>query len=362
VISKYLEAMFRHKWLLMLPPVLIPLIVAPIAIFMLPPTYQTVTAVMVDKPRYLAATDDISNPWITPAQFQSSRFTEMMQTRSFLNAVASRTSLASLVGNERGETRIRETITRGTQVIPRGDRLVSVGFSAETPQLAFQIANALVEEFRDRSMNERSSQASFALGFVESRLKEAEARLDEENEALRKYVAANPRLTTLDPSRSANSSAAARNGLPTAAIDPQLAELIKNVEIEQREVERARLTLEQARFDASAGIEAQDMRFQVIDPARMPTSPSSDRRKIAMFVALAAVIGLGISAALSVFFVATDRTVRGESDLEGLWDVIGAVPAIGPKGKLHSAPIELARLQVGVLAGARLPAGSEAAR
>jgi uncharacterized protein involved in exopolysaccharide biosynthesis len=362
LIAKYLEAIFRHKWLLMLPPLLIPLIVAPIAVFSMPTTYQTITAVMVDRPRYLAATDDIANAWITPAQFQSARFAEMLQTRSFLNAVASRTSMAPLVSTERGESRIREVISRGTQVVPRGDRLVSVGFSADTPQLAYQVANALVEEFRDRSMNERSTQASFALGFLESRLKEAEARLDQENEALRKYVAANPRLTTLDPSRSANNSTAARNGLPTAAIDPQLAELLKNVEIEQREVERTRMTLDQARFDATAGIEAQDMRFQVVDPARMPTSPTSDRRKIIMFVALAAVIGGGISVALTVFFVATDRTIRGESDLDGLWDVIGAVPAIGPGGKLRSAPLELARLQIGLAAGARLPAAAEAAR
>lgn len=362
MIARYLEAIFRHKLLLAIPPLLIPLLVAPIVIFTMPPSYQAITGVWVDKPRYLIGQDDGASPWITPAQFQANRLNEMLQTRAFLNGAASRTTLAPLVGNEKGEERIREAIGRGVSVQSRGERLLVVTFKSDKPQMALQLGNAVVEEFRERSMNERASQASFAITFIEARLREAEDRLNVANEALRKYVAANPRLTNLDPSRSAAGSAAARNGLPTAAIDPQLAELLKRAEIEQKEVERARGTLEQARFDSSAGIEAQDMRFQVVDPARLPTSPVSERRKVIMFVALASMIGLGISAALAVFLVASDRTIRNEADMHGIWDVIGVVPRLGPSRVTRAMPLDLARLQVGLRAGTALPSGMETSR
>jgi len=47
VIGKLLEAFFRHKLLLMLPPILIPLIVGPIALRMAPEYYESWMGVWV---------------------------------------------------------------------------------------------------------------------------------------------------------------------------------------------------------------------------------------------------------------------------------------------------------------------------
>lgn len=359
MIAKYLEAMFRHKLLVFLPPILIPLIVAPIAFFTMAPSYQTWTGVWVDKPRYLASQDEMTNAYVTPAQYQSGRLSELLQTRSFLNAVAARTTLAPLTGNEKGEDRIREIITRGTQILPRGERLLVVGFKGDSPQLALQIANAMAEEFRDRTNAERVTQASFATSFVEARLKEAEDRQNQANEAVKKYVAANPRLTNIDPSRGAAGSSAARAGLPTAAIDPQLAELLNRADLEKKEVERARGTLEQARFDASAGVEANDMRFQIVDPARLPTAPTSERRKQMMFVVIGLVVGVGVSAVLTVVLVTSDRSVRHENDLESLGHVVGVIPALAATSKKLTLSSPVARLSVGIPAGVALPSGME---
>lgn len=359
MIGKYLDVIFRHRWLILLPPLLIPLIVTPVAWLSMPKYYQTWTGIWVDRPKYLTGTDDFNN-FISPSQQQANRVSELIQTRSFLNTVAARTALAPLIGSEMGEDRVRQTISRGTALLSSGDHLLVIGFKADTPTLAMQVATALVDEVRERLTAERVSQASFAVSFTETRLQEAEARLTQANEAVRKYVAANPRLTSLDPSRGIGSSAAARLTLPTAAIDPQLAEILKRAEIEQREVERTRATLEQARFDASASLEAQDMRFQIVDPARMPTAPTLERRKVMMFAALATIVGVGISGVIAVLLVAGDRTARNETDLEALGPVIGVIPPLQttPLGK--GADAELARIRVGQPAGTVLPRDLEA--
>ena len=53
MITKFLEAFFRHKLLVLLPPFLIPLIVGPWALMTAPIYYESFAGVWVDKPTYL---------------------------------------------------------------------------------------------------------------------------------------------------------------------------------------------------------------------------------------------------------------------------------------------------------------------
>ena len=57
MIRKIFEALFRHKFLLLLPPILIPAIVTPIAFLTTPPVYETSVGVWVDRPAYLEYKD-----------------------------------------------------------------------------------------------------------------------------------------------------------------------------------------------------------------------------------------------------------------------------------------------------------------
>src|ERR1051326_3770172 len=116
MIRKILEAFFRHKLLLLLPPVLIPSIVTPIAFAANPPVFETTVSVWVDHPAYLSYKDDATNSWTTGVQTQSGRLSELLRTRAFVNDVAQRTSLAGLIGSTAGENRINDLITRGVTV------------------------------------------------------------------------------------------------------------------------------------------------------------------------------------------------------------------------------------------------------
>ena len=54
MIARLLESFFRHKWLLLLPPLLIPLIVGPIALLTASAYYETWIGVWVDRPTILS--------------------------------------------------------------------------------------------------------------------------------------------------------------------------------------------------------------------------------------------------------------------------------------------------------------------
>ena len=118
MIGKILETIFQHKLLLLLPAVLIPLIVAPIALVTAPVFYEAYVGVWVDRPTYLNTDASDWNNYLSPAQNQSNRLGELLRTRQFLVDVVGRTSLSTVVGNERGEQRVRDMLASDLGIFP----------------------------------------------------------------------------------------------------------------------------------------------------------------------------------------------------------------------------------------------------
>jgi uncharacterized protein involved in exopolysaccharide biosynthesis len=349
--QKVLETFFRHKLLLLLPPVLITAIVAPLSILTAPMYYESWTGIWVDKPTYLSYSNDW-NQWLTPAQNQAGALTEMLRTQSFLTDVAKRTSLAALTNTQRGLDRAQATITDGLTVYPTGTHLVVLRFRATTPQLAYQVLNGVVESFRDTVTNQRTNQAALATSFYQAQLETAQSDLDKAGDDLRRYLAANPRVG--DASRGF-SVADPNTGVIT---DPQLAQLQQTYSQKQQDLQRLNSSLQAAQFDASASLQAQDLGFQVIDPAQVPTSGGRDLKKRMLYPAAALVAGLGLSAVLLVLLAASDRSVRSERELGAGVRVLGEVPKLALKRRRLPKHLktDATRRAIGFVAGAALPA------
>jgi hypothetical protein len=354
VIARFLEAFFRYKLLIVLPVVVIPLIVGPVALLFGPVYYETWVGIWVERPTYLSYNDDW-NRYNTPAQNQAGRLNELLRTRSFVLDVAKRTQLAPLVGTPKGEDKIAEILGKGIWVAPNGNQLVLMRFRADTPQLSFQVINALVETFQEKAATDRANQAVLAISFYESRQKGAEEEFKRTNDALRRYVAANPRLSTIDPGRGAAATAASRLGLPTAAIDPQLAELLRQLQVAETDLNRARNALDQASLDAEASREGQSLGFQVVDAPQMPTAPIRERRRLLIYPIAGLLIGLGISGTLLILLVAGDRTVRTETEFRAPERILVSIPHLDVRHLSKKAGPDIARRAVGSPAGMALP-------
>jgi uncharacterized protein involved in exopolysaccharide biosynthesis len=350
VVGKILETVFRHKLLILLPPILIPLIVGPVTLLTWPVYYETFVGIWVEQPSYLRV-EESANRFRPPSEARADRLLELLRSRTFLADVVKRTSLAPLLESEGGEERIRTMIGRDFATFTSGDHLLNMRFRAATPELSFQVLNAIVETFKDRVAADRSTQASVAISFYQSRVDAAQTELDKANTALRRYTAASARRGGLT-----SPIVGSRSDLPTAAADPQLAELLNRTELAQSEFERARATLDQAQLQATASIEGQDLGFQIVDPPRMPTAPTSERRRMVIYPIAGLVTGLAISVLLIVVLAAGDHSIRFASDLEAVSRVVVAVPHVTLDGVPQTAGRDITRRAVGLAAGAALRA------
>jgi len=357
VIEKILDTFFRHKLLILLPPILIPLIVSPLVLFLAPSYYDSFAAVWVSRPNYFSYNDSNANGWITPAQEQGGRINEQVRTRAFLRDMAGRAPLlAPLAGSDFGQERLQQVIGTGFTAMPSGTNLLVLRFRSNSPELSYQALKAIVDTYTDRAAADRIGQGGVATSFYESRVQAAEEQLSKANEALRRYLAANPRLATVDPARGASATTASRPGLAAMAANPELAELMRRVEMAQREVDRAHEALDKTQLDVAASLEGQELGFQVVDVPQRATKPTQERRKLLIFPVAALLVGIGLSAALLVLLVAGDRSVRTAADLAPKVRVVGIVPHLKLKRIPKRAGADTTRHAIGFVAGTALPA------
>jgi hypothetical protein len=350
VIARFLETFFRHKLLILLPFFLTPLVVVPFSFLLVKPYYETNAGLWVERPSYVPMTDDGSwNRFVTPAQNQQARIVELLKTRSFTDDIARRTSLAPLLDTPEGRDDLFEYLGRAIYPLPTGNKLLTIRVRAEDPQLSMEIIQGTVSAFRERNQNERMQASSAAIGFYEQQLKDANDQATASRDRTRRYITSNPRVAATDPS-------ASNSRLPTSAVDPQLAELTKRLESDEKEVERIRVLLEQARFEASAGLEGNDASLQLLDPPVFPTKAERERRRLLIFPAAAVAIGTLVSALLLVALTASDRSVRSTTDIGTMGRVIGVVPRMGLRRLPRQAGPETTRRAIAFVAGTTLPA------
>jgi len=319
-------------------------------------TYETRAAIWVDRPSYLRQANDDYGRITTPAQSQGARLTELLRSHTFLMDVAAQTDLAPLIGSTKGEDRIQAIVDKGLLVVPNGNNLLVVTFEAPTPEIAFGIVSGLLDKFQENATTGHRDQGEQAISFYQERLQAAEDQLTKSNEAVRRYIAANPRLSANDRSAASAVSLPSRPSDPAAAtIDPRLSELRARVDLDERDVERARASLDEARLNVTASIQGQELGFQIIDPPKMPTEPKRSMKKSLIYPIAGLVAGLGLSMALLLLLIVADRSARSEIDLAPTVPVIAVIPNVRFDRLLATAESEATRDAIGFVAMMTLP-------
>jgi capsular polysaccharide biosynthesis protein len=357
VFRKLLEAFFRHKLLVLLPPVLIPAIVSPIAFLSLPPVYETSVSVWIDRPAYLN-TRDGTNAWVSAVQTQSGRLSELLRTRAFLTDVVQRTSLAPLAGSPAGLTRLAEMITRdvtigsaGTMAGPAttSEHLLVIRVQGATAQVAYELCKAIVDAYQEKTSADQADQAGVAVDFYTSRLQDSQQQLNKAGQDLRRYAA------IVQSNSSETSQPDAASGLTAAMLDPKLGALQSNLQAAQLDVHNAQAALNQAQQDAMMAEQGQQFGFQVLDAPQVATAATAQIKKIIIYPIAALVVGLGLTGMLLVLLVASDRSVRSEQDLAPGLRVLGTVPMLQLKRVPKKLRSVATRRAMGAPAGMALP-------
>jgi uncharacterized protein involved in exopolysaccharide biosynthesis len=350
---KLLEAFFRHKWLVLLPPLVIPLLVAPIAYMTMPVAYESVVGVWVDRATYLDPRAQNLPFNTSAAQTQSSQLTELLHTRSFMIDVVQRTSLAPLLSTKAGEGRVADMLDKGVTVtaVPNGTHLLAIRARFTTPQVAYQVAQAIVDAYTDRNANLLVDQSTSAIGFFQSQLDNTQDASAKASRDLSQYALA------MGYASSGDGTPLSSDVQSVSAFDPEFADLQAKAHFAQQQVDQARVALQNAQQSSAAAAQGADVGFQVIDPPQMPTAPVTQLKNVIVFIVAALIIGLGLSTIVLVFLVATDRSIRTENDLVPPVRVLGTLPMLKVKQRLPKAVRASAtRRAIGFVAGSALPA------
>lgn len=347
---KLVEAFFRYKWLVLLSPLLIPLVVTPIAYLTMPVYYESVASVWVQSPAYL----DVKQAQISSAaQSQSAQIQELLNTQAFLLDVVQRTSLAPLANARGGQAVLQDMFSKDVVVapVPGGTHLIMIRARFSSAQLAYQVAQAIIDAYKDRTSNEQLNQSGVAISFYQSQLQSAQDDMTKASQEYSQYAIA------MGYASSGDGTPLAPDASSASAMDSRFAELAATQKFAQQQVDQARTALQNAEESSAAAVQGADVGFEVLDAPQVATSATTQIKNVFVYLAAALIIGLGISATSLVFLVAGDRSVRREADLHPPVRVLGIVPMLQIKHRVPKAIRGTAtRRAIGFVAGTALPA------
>jgi hypothetical protein len=339
-VTRYVEAFFRHK-LLLITPVVLALIMGMWYVSSQPVAYQSSATVWFDTPLPNPSSVDVAPQGTTPAQGAQVVLQELLGTRQFLVNIGHRGPLGTYLANhhatKRGPTtllsklvstvkggsagaapiddRIVSTLTPAFTVTPTGPQVLRVTMTSWAAGAIPGTLTALIAEYASEVTSIRGSRDQASLAYYKTQLDDARKTLATANSEVSDYQSSHPDATVVnDPTF---------DQLQRSAI---LA--LNNYTTVEQQLNQAGLALSNANF--AGGV-------RTLDPPLTPSAVS--HRKKAIFAGVAALLlGIFVSILALTALVSTDKTARVEEDLddvEGL-EVVANVEHLHeiPRGKL----------------------------
>lgn len=299
---RLLENFFRHRWLYMLPPVL--LLAAGITVaLVVPQDYEAAGTMMIEKESLLAtltSSGTAATMWRTPASITVDELKELLATDAFVRATVAKTGLeAKMSGDPQQVKQVFDEFRKSLMIFPLGDKLMEVRATHAEPLMAQQIAAATMDSYVQWQINKDYQESVVAQGFFANLITPYQEDLQSARDNMRAYLEAYP-----EPLRGER--------------PPEEQMEIKRLESEiARAEERLTETLkseEMARLSVAQSESLARQTYLVIDT---PVAPPEDfsLARVAIYVIVFTLVGCflsGLALALSALF---DRTLRWPVDI-----------------------------------------------
>ena len=327
VMLRILESYFRHRWLYLLPIVLMTAL-GVVFVLLTKPTYTAKGVLYVETQSYLATLTDLRDSgaawWTTPAESVNQEISELLQTDAFIRAIIQRTSLEEEMdgGSAVVDTLIEET-RRNVWPSPLGNNQLQVNAVHEDPEIAYQIVTAVIEGYLQWRVNADLAESEVAQSFFSDLIETYSVNLAAAREAMRNYVEAHPVPLRGDrPAEEAMEISRLQGEIDLAASRYATA-LDKE--------EETRLAMAQIESDAR-------QTYFLIDAPTIPDTPDTSLRKLALSGGIFTVVGVFLSAGLIVGVALIDRSFRFPIDVINRLEL--PVLTMVPEGTIPSAHAE----------------------
>lgn len=311
VLLRLLDTFFRRWWLFLLPVV----VLGAAGVMSVAGTkneYQSAGTLSVASETLIASLtqSNVNYGYRTPADVTSSSINQLMQTGEFIKTIASTAGLATSL--DTGALTIDE-IRGAISVSAAGDNLVHVSATFANPEVAYRLAQATIDAFKQSVIDNDVSDSQTALDFFSQRTVELQAAVDTAQQNLETYLS--------EHAAQLDGSYTTQDQLRIEQLRTELTNAQDKLTANQNSIDAANLQMAQS----TASI---NQRLQVIDVPERPVAREPKLKKMAMSMAMFLVLGGLLSLGALVIAAALDRSVRFPSDVQQRLGVplIGAVP------------------------------------
>lgn len=274
VLLRLLESYFRHRWLYLLPIVL--MTVASFAyVSSLPPTYVVSGTLYVQNGTLLSSLTAIRSDgfsYITPAQATIGELYQLLNSKAFLRAIIQQTDMEVKMGE--GVEMAAETIDEARAAIwfqELGNNLVMISAQHEMPRIAHQLATATIESYVQWKINLNREESVAAQTFFVDLIKTYRAEVEPARLALDNYLKTHPRPI--------------QGERPEAEV-AEIARLQAAINIAQERLQRAENQEESARLALTQTESTVRQTYFVVDAPTRPLAPQQPIKEMLITVAL----------------------------------------------------------------------------
>lgn len=276
----YVEALFRHKYLLILPIVL-GLAVGTALAFRAPRKYVANASFWADTRVPEESTMGTTGGQSWPSSGQAALLQQYLNTRSFMSSVVGTSPLAEefRASDTLSADRLLTTVAGEVAVSTPGPQLVVLTVTTTSPEEAMGVATAVLKQFEEVQIAQTVTRAKALAAYNHQQVESARRALD----------------------RSANNRTREQYAMARAAYEASTAAVTSA---------------------ASAGV-------QIVDKPDLALPQA--RRTTLMFGAVGGMLaGFTLSVLALILLMARDRSVRGEAEAESLLglEVIGTIPHV----------------------------------
>lgn len=300
--SSYRETFREHRKLLV-APIVVAVLIAGWFVIGSAKSYQSTASLWVDSPAPVdSSLGHLNLAELPPAQQEQNVVTELLATRQFVLSVGHQSALAGYLSSNRSsgfgptallgggggnlDSKIIEAIgaSQVTTSVP-GPQVLQISYTGPTPTVAQSTLNAIVSQLQAESARFSHVHTQAAIDYYKGQVQAATQALSAARAQADTYRAQHPNAAPNDPNLSALATAEGSAG---------------------SQLTQANASLSAAASGLKAGSDGSAI--QVIDPATVPTGPSSGKKK-----QVEGVLG-GLLAGMLISFLGTVALTRGKSD------------------------------------------------
>ncbi|MGA8015986.1 MAG: hypothetical protein WCB85_08730 [Candidatus Dormiibacterota bacterium] len=339
---RFLETLFRHR-LLAIVPIVLGLVVAAGYELCQPREFTSTASVWVDASVPGNGLNNSSDQYVDPSTVEQSEMQQLLSSRSFSLAVgdsgplagylashpaAEVTGLGAIPGlgsmfSSSARASVSDQIANDLEsmidVESTGPQVVTITVTAPDPAVAAGTAKAFLTEYTAQTVAAQKATDQTSLTYYGQQLSQAQVTLQQAQTALSSFQKANPTVPA--------------NGLGNATAT----ELLQAVTLDTTTYQSVLNQYEQAQLNL-VDVNAQTG-FQVLDSPTANGSPVSISKKLLGAGIAGLVAGLLVSILLISALTAADRSARRSEDVQRLGLQVAASVQDLPRGTLPSAPL-----------------------